>query len=160
MKTIIDLANGNAALLRKMLADVAPADLCKQPNGVTNHAAWQSGHITFVRSLMIGMLGGTPTAPESWAPLFAPNTQPAADASKYPSKSELQSTYERTHDSLMAAIAAAPDSLLDRPHPIEPLKWLFPTMRTLVAGVVTTHDSLHLGQFSVWRRQLGLPRVI
>lgn len=160
MKTIIDLANGNAALLRKMLADVDPADLCKQPNGVVNHAAWQTGHITFVRSLVIGMLGGKPTVPESWGPLFAPNTHPMADAAKYPSKSELAAAYERTHESLMAAIAAAPDSLLDGPHPVEPLKWLFPTMRTFVAGVVTTHDCLHLGQFSVWRRQMALPRVI
>ena len=160
MKTIIDLANGNATLLRKMLGDVPPADLCKQPNGIVNHAAWQTGHITFVRSPMIGMLGGTPTVPESWAPLFAPGTEPTSDASKYPAKAELLSAYERTHETLMCALAAAPDSLLDGSHPVEPLKWLFPTMRTLVTGVVTTHDCMHLGQFSVWRRQMGLPRVI
>jgi hypothetical protein len=160
MKTIIELANGNAALLRKMVADVDPGDMCKQPNGVVNHAAWQTGHITFVRSIVVGMLGGTPTVPESWGLLFAPNTQPAADASKYPSKSELTTAYDETHKTLMAAIAAAPDSLLDGPHPVEPLKWLFPTMRHFAAGVVTTHDCLHLGQLSVWRRQLGLPRVI
>ena len=89
MKTIIDLAYGHAVLLRKMLADVSSADLCAQPNGVVNHAAWQTGHITFVRALVAGMIGAKPTAPGSWAPLFAPNTRPVPDATKYPSKAEL-----------------------------------------------------------------------
>jgi hypothetical protein len=158
--TVLDLGAANAELLRRMLADVDAADMCKQPNGLKNHAAWQAGHITFVRSLIVGMLGGTPTTPESWGPLFGPNTEPAADVSRYPSKEELLATHGRTHTAIIAALAAAPEEGLAKPNPIEGLRWMFSTVGHLAAGVITTHDSLHLGQLSVWRRQLGLPRVI
>jgi hypothetical protein len=36
----------------------------------------------------------------------------------------------------------------------------FPTKRILLAGMFGTHDGLHLGQLSVWRRLMGLPRVL
>ncbi len=98
--------------------------------------------------------------PESWQALFQPGSEPTGDLSRYPSKAELVETFARADQTSKAAVAAAPDEVLDRPNPIPSLQALFPTMRLLCAGLFTSHDSLHLGQLSVWRRALGLPRVI
>jgi hypothetical protein len=160
MKTILEISAVNAGLFRRMLADVAPADMCRQPGGIVNHAAWQIGHVTFVRGAMARELGGDAGVPADWAGLFAPGTAPTADAARYPSKEELLAAFERAQRHVCELAAEAAADKLDQPTPIERLRATFPTVRTLVAGMLTLHDGLHLGQLSVWRRVQGLPRVI
>ena len=160
MQTILDLAEANAHLLRAMLADIPPADLCRQPNGIRNHAAWQVGHVAFVRSAVAKMLGADAGLPETWAALFAPGTDPTADAATYPTKDELTAAFDRAHRASCDAVAKATPGALDQPPPVERLRGRFPTMRHLAFGMLTIHDAMHIGQLSVWRRAMGLPRTI
>ena len=160
MQIVLDVSAANAGLFRRMLADVAPDDMCRQPNGIVNHAAWQIGHVTFVRGAMVRVLGGNVDVPADWAGLFAPGTAPTADATRYPSKEELLAAFERAQQRVCDTLAEAGTDKLEQPTPIEGVRVTFPTVRTLVAGMLTTHDGLHLGQLSVWRRVQGLPRVI
>jgi hypothetical protein len=127
---------------------------------VKNHATWQAGHLATVRSAVAGILGATPTVPQPWGKLFGPGTTPSTDASIYPSKQELLDTHAAAQAAFRKALRAASPELLAQPNPIESLRWMMPTVGALGAGVLTTHDCLHLGQLSVWRRTLGLPRVI
>jgi hypothetical protein len=158
--TIFKLSDANVELFRRMMADIEQADMALQPEGVKNHATWQAGHLATVRSAVAGILGAKPTVLAAWGLLFGPNTTPITDASKYPSKQELLETFAKAQDSFKAALKAASPELLAQPNPIESLRWFMPTVGALGAGILTTHDCLHLGQLSVWRRTLGLPRVI
>ena len=160
MDAILELSGANAGLFQKMLADVAPADMCRQPNGILNHAAWQIGHVTFVRSAMMQLLGAPGEVPADWAGLFAPGTTPSADAGKYPSKEELLAAFGRAQRRVIDVVKGTTADVLERPTPIEGIRGMFPTVGRLVAGMLTTHDGMHLGQLSVWRRVQGLPRVI
>jgi hypothetical protein len=143
-----------------MLADVAPADMYRQPNAIGNHAAWQIGHVTFVRSGILQLLGSPPEVPADWAGLFAPRSTPTGEAGKYPPKEELLTAFERAQQRVVEAVKRATVDVLEKPTPILGVRPLFPTVGHFVAGMLTSHDGMHLGQLSVWRRALGLPRVI
>ena len=71
-----------------------------------------------------------------------------------------QLAFERAHRASCDAVAKVTPAALDQPPPLERLRGRFPTMRHFAAGMLTIHDAMHLGQFSVWRRATGLPRVI
>ena len=160
MDTVLEISDTNVMLFRRMVADVPAEQMYRQPNGVLNHAAWQIGHVSFVRAGMVQLLGETVDLPGEWAGLFAPGTTPSADASQYPSKEELLAAFERSHRRVIEAARAASADTLGQPTPIPQIRGMFPTLRHLVAGMLTTHDGMHLGQLSVWRRVQGLPRVI
>ena len=160
MDTVLEISNANAMLFRRMVADVAPEQMCLQPNGMVNHAAWQIGHVSFVRASMVQLLGGDAGLPPGWAGLFAPGTTPTAEAGTYPSKQELLAGFEQAHRRVLEAAKGATPETLEQPTPIPQIRSMFPKLQHLVAGMLTTHDGMHLGQLSVWRRVQGLPRVI
>lgn len=160
MNAILEVCGANAGLFHKMVADVAPADMCRQPNGIVNHAAWQIGHVAFVRASMVQLLGSSVDLPADWAGLFAPGTTPSGDAGMYPAKEELLAAFDRAQRRVVEVAKEASADTLGRPTPIPQIRAMFPTLRHLVAGMLTTHDGMHLGQLSVWRRVQGLPRVI
>ena len=161
MKMIVDLAEGHRQLLDQMLADVPPGEMCRQPNGLRNHAAWQVGHLAFVRSAVAKLLGGEdPGLGEEWGAKFGRGTEPTDDPAHDPAKEDLVAKFAAAHEAALRAVGRADDAALERPNPIPGLAKRFPTMRALVVGMFGTHDGLHLGQLSVWRRAMGLPRVL
>jgi hypothetical protein len=160
MNVVIENSETNLLLFRRMVEDVPSEQMCRQPGGVVNHAAWQLGHVAFVRTGMVQLLGGAGDLPPEWAGLFAPGTTPSAAAEKYPPKDVLLERLARAQQRVREAVKSASPADLEKPNPIPSIRGLFPTVGHLVAGMLTTHDGMHLGQLSVWRRVQGLPRVI
>lgn len=159
--SVVRVANFNRELLRRMLADIPAADMCKQPPGLPNHPTWLMGHLAMVRN-SIAKQAGNPSAdfPESWGKLFGRNSTPTADSSQYPGKDELWKTFERLHDHALRAASELTSEQLAGPHTIDVLKPAFPTLGDLLVQMLTSHDGLHAGQLSDWRRANGLPRMI
>ena len=160
METVLTLAAMNAELLNRMLADVPQELMCRQLHGVKNHAAWQVGHLAFVRAGMAQVLGAEPVLGPEWQGKFGRGTEPVDDPAAYPSKEQLLAAYARAHRASVEAIRRADDATLDGPTPLPGLAKRFPTKRLLIIGMFGSHEGLHLGQLSVWRRLVGLPRVL
>jgi len=123
---------------------------------VMNHAAWTIGHLAWANNNGIVLLGGEPVIPPQWNDLFATGTKPAADRSAYPSKVELLTTLESSHVRLAEAWQHASAEALAKSPP-ERMAAAFPTLGHMLAGLMTGHYGSHIGQFSAWRRALGMP---
>jgi DinB superfamily len=144
---------------RKLVEDVPDEQMCAQPvpGRVMNHAAFILGHLAWAGDNGVARLGGTP-ARADWKELFGMGAQPLAERSRYPSKAALLEALADTHARLTAAAAAATPETLAQPAP-ERMRSRFPTVGHLMVGLMTSHESSHLGQLSAWRRALGWPSV-
>ena len=160
---------------KQLTADIPDDKMTAQPvaGKTVNHPAWLIGHITWAADRGVKMLtipAATPVdmaalntlpgvVPAEWTALFAPKTQPLADASRYPSKAELVGTLEKVHTAAIEALTKATPEQLAKPLP-EPMNKRFPTVQHFAALLLTSHESMHLGQLSMWRRMMGLPSVM
>ena len=144
----------------KMLVDDIPADrMCELPGGLDKHPAWVLGHLAEACESFCAMLGQEYQAPADWKELFASGSKPTTDAAKYPDKAAFVTALEKGHERLAKAFADAPASVLDQPLGMEEIRPMFPTVGDFVVFALTSHEGIHLGQLSAWRRAQGLPAV-
>jgi hypothetical protein len=161
LKLISEVTRGNAAMLRKGVADVRDERMCHQHVNLPNHPAWTVGHLTMVRVNVAGLLGKpTEVVDKDWLARFNPGSTPACDAAAYPTKADLLRIFDAAQANLEAALLATNETALAGPHPLERLRDRFPTLGHLALTLVTTHDGLHIGQLTDWRRAEGLPRLL
>jgi hypothetical protein len=123
-----------------------------------NHAKWVIGQLAVVNDHALGMLGQKGICPENWNKLYGNKTIPSSDPGQ-PTLAELLSTFEKNTDLVVAAVKSTPDSFYNAPSP-ERLKARFPTNGDFLVFLLTAHASIHLGQFSAWRRAMGYPSVM
>src|SRR2546430_14103293 len=76
-----------------LLEDLGDAPLTAPTPRGGNHPLWVLGHITFIEGNIPHVLFGEANPGAHWAPLFAPGTEPTADASAYPPVDEVLRTY-------------------------------------------------------------------
>ena len=145
---------------RQLVVDVPDEHWAEQPAPGLNHPAWILGHLTIAADYALQCVGAKATAPDGWAAVFAPGTVPSPERGLYPAKADLLNAYEAAHGALAAAAASADPTLMAKPTPVEPMKARFPTLGDLLAYVLTTHEAVHLGQLSAWRRVMGLKGVM
>ncbi|HTI51061.1 MAG TPA: DinB family protein [Planctomycetaceae bacterium] len=145
---------------RMLVEDVTDEQLTVQPVPGVNHPAWILGHLAIATDSAARLLGQRPACPPDWRAKFGPGSQVVADRSAYPPKSELLAAIEAGHARVAELVANAPADVLDRPHAAPFLKEELPTVGDLVAHLMTTHPTTHLGQLSAWRRLMGLPGVL
>ncbi len=145
---------------QKLVADVPDEQMCAQPvpGRVLNHPAWLLGHLAWASEGGSALLGQPSARAAEWREVFGMGTTPQADRSRYPAKTELLRRLEEAHANLSAAVCKATPEVLAQPAP-ERLRGRFATVGNVVLGMMTSHEALHLGQLSVWRRALGLPSV-
>ncbi len=136
-----------------LVADIAPADFCRQPVPGINHPAWIVGHLAFAADGHSRYAGGEPQLGD-WQAKFgygSPLTDRPAD---YPAKDELIQAWHDANDRLIAAVQAASADALAQPTQ-GPLGEALPTVGEFLVFSMTGHTSLHLGQLSAWRRADG-----
>ncbi len=144
-----------------LVADIDDAQLAEQPYPGANPPGWILGHLAICTDFAVQLLGGRIACPKEWHRMFSPGTTPPADRAAYPSKAELIEAYDRGHQRVIEALAGASQETLDAPHSVDivrdtPLE----TVRDVIAHLMTTHESMHLGQLSSWRRQVGFGEVV
>ena len=159
LENVIAVSNGNVNMLCGMLSDVPEEKLCHQPPGIANHPIWQAGHLALVRTHLAREVGKSASIDEAWIPLFGRGSSPSVDASKYPSRAEVLNALRTTQAALVEGVRTTDPAKFDRPHGIQLLANIFPTLGALVTGSIF-HDGLHIGQLSAWRRMMNLPRMI
>ncbi|MEL6797402.1 MAG: DinB family protein [Planctomycetota bacterium] len=127
---------------------------------ISNHPAWVCGHLSLYPGRAAGMLNldVDVDVPDAWEALFGPKSEciDDADGSRYPAMAELVNTMIAHQRAIAGALTNIDDAALAAPTPIERYRDRFPTIMTAVDFLITTHQMLHLGQLSAWRRMEGL----
>jgi hypothetical protein len=145
--------------LREQVAVVAAGDMVAQPVGIVNHPAWTIGHLAHLCELLCGVAGAPPWLPEGWAARYGTGSVPVADVGAYEAKDAALAILRDAEARLVHAVGRLDDSFLDRPFPDPSYREVFPTVRHALTQVMVGHTAMHVGQLTVWRRAMGLPRL-
>lgn len=143
--------------LREQVADVPPADMVAQPNGIMNHPAWVIGHLTHTCQQLGGAIGLPEWLPHDWAGRFGTGSVPVADANLYETKNDLLAKLRDAQSRITQTVEQLADTRLDEAFPDESYCDVFPSIGHALTQVLVGHTSNHIGQLSVWRRAMGLP---
>jgi hypothetical protein len=143
--------------LRRLIEDLADERLAEQPHAGVNHPAWILGHLALTADSVQALLGAQKTAPADWASLFGSGSKPNTSRSAYPSKDELVHAVEHNFEQLRQRVVLATAEQLSQPNPHARTKAGLPTVKDVLAFLLTGHLGVHLGQLSAWRRLIGLP---
>ena len=160
MREILDVSRGNMLVISLHVADVPQEQMCVRPAGAPGHPAWQLGHLAFVRASLLKTFGKPADVPSQWGEPFRRGSKPTDDATQYPSKDVLLSTLKTLNDQVLEAVAGLDEQTLNGVNPFEPLRKIAPTLRHMLAAVLTTHDGYHIGQLAAWRGAMKLPGVM
>ena len=147
----------NHGYCKNLLADIADDEMLHQPAEGVNTPAWLLGHLAICTDSALGMLGEEKRLPREWFVCFGPKSSPTPGERTWPSRQELWDGYSAGHEAVDAATHEISPELLAEPNPLEFLLAALPTKGDLLAHLMTTHESLHLGHLSNWRRQTGRP---
>ena len=159
LEHVLRASQSNVAYANKLVADLSEEQMCAQPAPGMNHAAWVLGHLAFVFDSMTAVFDQKPTMTPEWKTLFNLASKPLPDATAYPSKAELLAAYETNYGRIVELVRATNEEMLAREFPNPRLRPLLPTVGVAMVHILTSHQGVHLGQLSAWRRALGLPGV-
>jgi hypothetical protein len=140
----------------QLVEDMTDAPLTQPTPRGGNHPLWVLGHITFIEGNLPRILFGEPNPVAHWAPLFAPGTEPRADAAAYPPFEQLLRTYRDLRARNLQALERIGDEGLDRP-PKSPPPGMQHVMRTVgeTLLLIALHQMGHRGQVADARRACG-----
>lgn len=147
------------AYLRRLLEDLRDEQMLSQPSGTGNHPAWIVGHIVYSLQAMSGELGVQPWLPEDWSRMFGTGTNPEAATAAYPPKSQLLEYLRDAESRVANAIEKLTESDLASPLPDAGYRKTLPTIGHALIHILVGHASVHIGQLTVWRHAMGLPRA-
>lgn len=145
-------------LLHRYVGDLKPAEWHVPPCPGGNTVAWVVGHLALIEYRRVTAFGGAdlPPLPAGVAERYGQTKQAAGDQSALDDRDTLLGLFATVRAALVAAVKAAPVEKLSEPPP---------TANPLAADLgesvlfMGLHASLHLGQVTVIRRQLGYPPV-
>lgn len=144
----------------RLVEDMRDAALTSPTPGVNgsggNHPLWCIGHLAVIEGNIPHILFGEPNPVEHWGPLFAPGTQPKADADAYPPFNEVLRTYRDLRANTLKRLDDIGAAGLDRvPKQVPPG---FENMMTTFGHtllLITLHNMVHYGQITDARRTAG-----
>ncbi len=145
-----------------LLDDMRDAPLTFPTPRGGNHPLWILGHLVWSEGDIIQcqMLARPHPAP-MLAPLFANNTEPSADASRYPPYDELRRGFDAARSATLRELDALRDEDLDR-RSLGVRPGLDPVLGTFARCflVVVLNTMTHRGQAADARRALGRSKLI
>ena len=160
MNTVLTLNRFVLDYALKLAEGISEEQMDHQPAPGMHSPRWILGHLAIAYDLGASLLGGHPMTPSDWAKAFGPGSDPASCPSPPPSKQVLLNFLAAGNARLAELARGADPDKLAAPHPFKPLQQSMPTLADLVAHLMTTHATSHLGQLSAWRRLCGLPAVL
>jgi len=151
----------NLGYTQMLMKDIPDEQIADVPHPGMNHPAWVLGHLAVVTDGAARILGDdNPQMPAGWKELFTGGSVAEADRSKYPSKDELLTQLSAGHERVARLAADVAPERLAAENPNEFLRPGLPTVGDMLTFMMTSHESIHLGQHSAWRRVKGMPSAI
>jgi len=145
--------------LREQVADVAAADMVAQPSRIMNHPAWVIGHLTFTCQMLGGAIGMPAWLPDDFERRFGSGSVPVSDVGAYERKDDALAMLRDAQSRISRAVVELSDEQLDEPFPDPAYLDVFPTIRHALTQVLVGHTANHVGQLTLWRRAMNLPRM-
>ena len=146
----------NRFLANAYLADIPEDKWTFQPPGLPMHPASITGHILACNEFTRRHLGGKPAIPDAWLELFGNGADASAEPAAYPGKAETLALLAKQRDALLHELSSLTQEQLLKPVDHEMLKDFFPNIGSWLVTALTSHEAVHLGQLSAWRRAAGL----
>ena len=147
-------------LLGQFTGDLTNEEFFKMPLDGANHAAWIVGHVACSEdSIVAAITSGAKRIPEVTSELFKGGSVCVPDASKYPSRRELEELLKDSRAHTVEALKTYDAGKWDDPSPEGWSKEIFPTMGVLW-GLIGTHVFWHIGQLTVCRAAMSKKHVL
>ena len=158
--SIIYAWDNSARYALALLDDVADGQMLLRPGENINHPAWILGHVCLYHPIVAPLLAGQPFADPADDPLFGFNGMgPQADPHLYGSKSSQVRRFVDGHELVAQTLMNCTIEDLRRPPSLPRWSETYPTVEFMLPDLLLHHESLHVGQLSIWRRAAGLPSV-
>lgn len=130
------------------------------PRSDFNSPAFCMGHLSVYPVRVLTMLERPDLVvpnPAGWEDLFKAGVPCVDKPGHYPGKEQIVEHFTKGYGACLQALKSTTDEVLGKPSPAEGrMKELFPTVGALVNFLCVGHTQMHLGQISMWRRQMGL----
>lgn len=160
----IDLIRGALQMTEQglvhLVADMRDAALVqpavRDGKACGNHTIWLLGHLAFVEASLPSIVLGEPGAGDRWKALFAPGTEPRADASVYPTFDEVLGAFREYRARNLRLLDEIGEAGLDRvPKAVPP--GFEGAMATIGQAflLIALHQMVHYGQIADARRAAG-----
>jgi hypothetical protein len=143
-----------------LLADLTDEQLVRRPGGNMNHPAWIVGHVSLYHPATMALLQGEPLDDPKEHVLFGFAGQgPVDDLAVYGSKQAMLDQFAAGHEEVAEALLHAQPSDFKRSPSLPRWAATYPTVEFMLPDLLLFHESMHIGQISIWRRAAGLPGV-
>lgn len=123
-----------------------------------NHPLWILGHLAFSEGwVMREIMLGRPNPLAHWKDLFAPGTEPSAEASRYPEYDCVKKAFQNIRTETVSILEELTDADLDQPSkncPPELQEFVGTYGKCFLLSLI--HPMHHRGQVADARRSLGL----
>jgi len=150
----------NLSFLKTLVEDIDEAKMLRQPGGILNHPAWTLPHLVTGSEFAGQLIGLEPLMPQDWFVKYGRGSTPSTDPAANPSKSGALAALEEHHARVSEALTAADSSLFEQPTPNDDFRQIMPTLGDALVFILGTHEAVHLGQLTSWRKAMGLPPVM
>lgn len=151
----------NLFVLDKMTADITDSEMTHQPAPNTNPPIWILGHLAIATDYASKTLGVATACPKAWHVDFGPGSTPLKMHDPVPTKDELMAAIHAGHERVSAAALTATAEQLAGPHAVAILSGTpLETNGDLITHLMNTHEAMHIGQLSMWRRLTGRKPLI
>ena len=140
----------------KMIEDMRDAPLTQPTARGGNHPLWIVGHLAVSEAGLRGLATGEDSPLQHWDDLFAPGSQPTADADRYPSYDEVIAAFRNQREQTLSLLSGLKDADLQQPakRTIPGAEAAFSTVGK-VLNFLPMHQEFHMGQLADARRAAG-----
>jgi DinB superfamily len=143
-----------------LLGDLTDEQMVLRPGGNMNHPAWILGHAGLYHWAAVHLIAGEPFDDPKNDRLFGFAGQGPVDAlSAYGNKQTIVSRFADGHERVAQALLGATPEQLNQPPSLKRWADAYPTVEFMLPDLILHHESVHLGQLSIWRRAAGLAAV-
>ena len=143
-----------------LLEDLSDEQMVLRPGGNMNHPAWILGHLCIYHPIVPALLNGEPFDDPAEDSLFGFRGRgPQVDPVVYGSKQAQVDRYVEGHETVAQALLNATVDQLQRAPSLARWSKMFPSVEFMLPDLLLHHESIHIGQLSIWRRAAGLPPV-
>ena len=150
----------------RLLTGVDPSQFARFANvgGTTvesNHPCFILGHLSLYPSRIVSDLGGDASSIQATAAFDKAFSKDAkcvddTDGTIYPAMGDVVDAFRASHELAIDTLLSASDDLFYAENPNEAMRGKFPTVGAMHAFYVSGHLMVHMGQFSAWRRMMGM----
>lgn len=166
---IADSAKLSVGYIERLLQEVTPSQFGRFANIggqaiQSNHPAFILGHLTLYPARVVSELGGDASAiapSEKDEALFSPAATclDDPDGTLYPPMAEITNKFFTAHELAIETLLASDDALFAIANPNQGMRDKMATLGAMHAFYMGGHMMIHVGQFSAWRRAVGLGAV-